>query len=156
MRRLSPLAFVIGLVLLAAPLFPEVTTNLRIPVTVTAFVPCAAGGAGETVNLTGNLHVLMTMTVNANHVEASLHFQPQGITGTGSATGDKYQGTGVTRSSFSADIVGFPFTTTFVNNFRVIGQSTGNDFLVHENFHLTITANGAATAAVDNFSVECK
>ena len=52
--------------------------------------------------------------------------------------------------------MGFPFTTTFVNNFRVIGQSTGKDFLVHENFHLTITANGAATAFLDNFSVECK
>jgi hypothetical protein len=156
MRGLWQRAFVIGMVLLAAPLYPEVTTNLSLPVTVTALVPCAAGGAGETVSLTGNLHVLMTMTVNANHVEASLQFQPKGITGTGSATGDKYQGTGVTRSSFSADIVGFPFTTTFVNNFRVIGQSTGNDFLVHEIFHLTITANAAATAAVDNFSVECK
>jgi hypothetical protein len=156
MKRLSPLALVIGMVLLAAPLYPEVTTNLSLPVTVTALVPCAAGGAGETVNLTGNLHVLMTMTVNANHVEASLQFQPQGITGTGSATGNKYRGTGVTRSSFSADIVGFPFTTTFVNNFRVIGQSSGDDLLVHENFHLTITANAAATASVDNFSTECQ
>jgi hypothetical protein len=156
MRGVSPRAFVIGIVVLAAPLYPEVTTNLSVPATVTAFVPCAAGGAGETVNLTGNLHVLATMTVNANHVEASLQFQPQGITGTGSESGDKYHGTGVTRSSFSADIVGFPFTTTFVNNFRVIGQSTGNDFLVHENFHLTITANAAATASLDNFSVECK
>ena len=156
MRVLMSCGFFIGLAILTAPLYGEVTTNLSLPMTVTAFVPCAAGGAGETVNLSGNLHVLMTLTVNVNHVESSLQFQPEGISGTGSVTGEKYQGTGMTRSSFSADVAGFPFTTTFVNNFRIIGQSKGNNLLVHENFHLTINANGSVTASMDNFSMECK
>jgi hypothetical protein len=156
MRALSPFVLRICLTLIAAPLYPEVTTNMSLPVLVTAFVPCAAGGAGETVDLTGNLHVLMTMTQNANHLEVSLQFQPQGISGTGSVTGDRYQGTGVTRSRFTMDVAGFPVSTTFVNNFRVVGQTSGNDFLVHENFHLTVNGNGAATAFLDNFSVECK
>src|SRR5437870_11727085 len=45
---------------------------------------------------------------------------------------------------------------TFVNNFRIIGQARGNNFLIHENFHITINANGRVTAFVDNFSVDCR
>jgi hypothetical protein len=43
-----------------------------------------------------------------------------------------------------------------VNNFRIIGQGTGNNFLVHETFHITVNADGTMTASVDNFSVDCK
>jgi len=43
-----------------------------------------------------------------------------------------------------------------VNNFRIIGQGPGNNFLVHETFHFTINANGNVTAFVDHFSVDCK
>ena len=31
-----------------------------------------------------------------------------------------------------------------------------NNFLVHENTHVTVNANGEVTASVDNFSVDCK
>jgi hypothetical protein len=150
------IAFCLILALLILPLPAEVTTNMSIPVAITAFVPCAARGSGETVTLTGNLHVLVTLTVNANHIEASSQFQPQGISGIGSVTGEKYQGSGVTRSSFSADVAGFPVSFTSVNNFRIIGQSTGNNLLVHENFHLTINADGSVTAFMDNFSISCQ
>src|SRR6266704_1863397 len=36
------------------------------------------------------------------------------------------------------------------------GQASGNNFLIHENFHITINANGRVTAFVDNFSVDCR
>jgi hypothetical protein len=45
---------------------------------------------------------------------------------------------------------------TFINNFRIIGQGPGNNFLVHENSHVTINANGVITSFHDNFTVECK
>jgi hypothetical protein len=65
----------------------------------------------------------------------------------------KYQGTGDPRDSFNG-VVGFE--ETFVNNFRIIGQGPGNNFLVHENFHITVNVNGTLTVFRDNFSVECK
>ncbi len=132
-----------------------VTTSMIIPLGVfPVFIPCAAGGAGEVVELGGNLHVLFSTTVDdQGGFHAVSHFQPQGVTGTGLTTGDKYQGTGVTRDQFNG-MVGFEFT--FVNNFRIIGQGTGNNFLVHNTFHITVNANGDLTAFVDNFSVECK
>jgi hypothetical protein len=78
---------------------------------------------------------------------------PQGISGTRLTTGDKYQGTGVTGFEFSGKV---GFEETDVNNFRIIGQGNGNDFLVHDNLHITVNADGTLTAFHDNFSVECK
>lgn len=128
-------------------------TNLKMPINIGVFIPCAAGGAGEVVVLSGNLHVLLQTTINDNSFHAKAHVQPQGISGTGSVTGDTYHGTGVTQSQFNGT-VGEEFT--FINNFRIIGQGRGNNLLIHETFHVTVNANGEITAEVDNFRSECK
>ncbi len=130
------------------------TESLKVPIDIGVFVDCAADGAGEFVLLSGELHILNHTTVDANgglHVKS--HFQPQGITGVGDVTGDKYQGTGVTQEEFNLKI---GETDSFVNNYRMIGQGPGNNFLVHENVHVTYNANGTLTADVDNFRAECK
>ena len=98
--------------LVCAPIYAAVVINTSFPVNIPVLIPCAAGGAGEVVTLTGNLHVLMSVTVNANNVSFDSHVQAQGISGTGSVTGDKYQATGITRFNFNADVIGFPFNST--------------------------------------------
>jgi hypothetical protein len=131
-----------------------VTTNVQIPYQDSVFVPCAMDGAGEWVDLSGTLHVLFHTTLNNNGgFHTKTHSQPQGVSGTGRTSGDKYQGTGVTQDNFNGN-VGSQYT--FVNNFRVIGQGPGNNFLVHQLMHVTVNANGEVTASVDNSSVECK
>lgn len=40
--------------------------------------------------------------------------------------------------------------------FHIIGQGTGNNFLRHEKFDITINAMGVVSAFVDNFSVDCR
>jgi hypothetical protein len=118
------------------------------------FVPCAAGGAGELVVFTGQLHELISFNMNAaGGTSGFMHFQPQGLTGIGMTTGLKYQATGVTQTSFS---VNAGEQMTFVNNFRIIGQGPGNNLLVHEVSHITIDANGNVTASFDNLSIDCK
>lgn len=129
------------------------TENIRIPTAIGVFVPCANGGAGENVLLEGDLHLLTHITANNNGFHVKTHAQPQGISGTGDVTGDKYQATGVTQDQFN---LGPGETYTYVNNFRIIGQGPGNNFLVHQTFHYTINANGELTVVVDNFSSECK
>ena len=139
---------------LTLPAQAEVVTNDKIPVDISVFIPCAVGGAGEVVILSGNLHILTSVTLDGNGgFHADTHFQPQGISGTGLTSGDKYQGTGVTRSSFNGKV---GFENTFVNNFRIIGQGPGNNLLVHQNVHITVHPDGTVTASVDNFKVECK
>jgi hypothetical protein len=132
------------------------TTSDVFPVEITQFVPCANGGAGEVVVVTGNLHEVFTTVISGNGtLVLRSHFQPQGVSGVGLTTGDKYQATGVTELS---DVISppFPVTSTFVNNFRFIGQGPGNNLLVHEVAHLTIDANGVVRVDVDKASVECR
>ena len=132
-------------------------TNEIVPIGIAVFVPCANGGLGEVVQAAGYLHINTHTTINDNRVHVKTHSNPQGVTGVGLTTGDKYQGTGVTQDTNNFDAVdGFPFTFTFVNNFRFIGQGRGNNYTVHENFHVTVNANGETTTVVDNFKAECK
>jgi hypothetical protein len=133
-----------------------VTDNFSIPVSIQVFVPCAAGGAGELIEVSGPLHIVSHTTVNENNFSTKIHFQPQGLSGTGFTTGDKYQGTGVTQEHFGGSFVNGQFSDTFVNNFRMIGEGPDNNFTVHETFHVTVNANGTLTAFVDNFKTDCK
>ena len=145
--------------LLASMIVPAnaaVQANDTTEINLTVFIPCAAGGAGESVDLTGPLHTLITFTINGNNVSGFFHFQPQDISGTGETTGAKYQATGVTQESFKNSLQNGQANETFVNNFRLIGQGPGNNFLVHETLHFTINADGAVTVSHDNFSADCK
>jgi hypothetical protein len=130
-----------------------VVVNDSIPFSLIAFVPCANGGAGEAVLVEGNLHVLITETVNDNNASFKVHFQPQGAEGIGLTTGDTYRATGETQEHVS---LGPSLADTFVNNFKIIGQGPDNNLLVHQTIHLTINANGELTAEVLNESIECR
>ena len=146
-----------ALALFTVPANAAKQVNDMSDINLTVFVPCAAGGAGELVDLSGPLHTLITFTINGNNVSGTAHFQPQGLSGTGETTGDKYQATGVTKaSSFKGSFQNGQFTQTHVNNFRIIGSGSGNNFLVHEVLHVTFNANGTVTVFHDNFSIDCK
>ncbi len=144
------------LAIVIVPANAAVQVNDTTDISLTVFVPCAAGGAGEVVDVSGPLHVLMSFTINGNNVSGYFHFQPQGISGTGETTGAKYQATGVTLESFKNSLQNGQANFTFVNNFRIIGQGPGNNFLVHETLHLTINADGTLTVSHDNFSIDCR
>ena len=79
--------------------------------------------------------------------------QPEGIRGFGQITGDKYQATGVTQDEINADIGA---EETLINNFRVIGQGTGNNFLIHQTMHITFNSNGTVTALVQKLNADCR
>jgi hypothetical protein len=146
----------LALVFVATSANAAVQVNTAIDISLQVFVPCAAGGAGEIVDLSGPLHVLMSFTINGNNVSGVQHFQPQGISGTGETTGAKYQATGVTSTTFQQSLQNGQASETFINRFDIIGQGPGNNFRVHETAHITINANGTVTVNFDNFNVECK
>jgi hypothetical protein len=133
----------------------QFTQNASFPLDTYVYVGCAAGGGGEYVHLTGRLHALYHVTLsNTGSFKLKVHFQPQGVSGIGLSTGAKYQGTGVTQSLDRIGQVGAAFT--YVNNFRIIGQGRGNNYLVHEVLHLKVNANGTLSAAHGQYRVECK
>jgi hypothetical protein len=154
-RSLIISAFAI-LLLSSVPAQAAVVTNTSIPITLTVFVPCANGGAGEDIEVSGFLHVLISTTVDTKGgVHFSEQFNPQGVSGSGLTTGDKYNAIGLTRDDFSTTSSGV-VQVTFINRFDMIGQGPGNNFSVHETEHITVLPDGTVTVFFDNFSITCK
>jgi hypothetical protein len=151
------LAFMTGALAGATPVAAEattVTTNTQFEVSFPVFVPCANAGAGEFVVLSGTQHQLFHLTTDDQgglHLKSTI--QSQGISGIGLTTGDKYQGTGPSQSETNITVGS---QQTLINSFKVIGQGPGNNFLVQQTTHITVTANGDLTAFVNDFSVECR
>ena len=130
-------------------------TNTSTPVDFLAFVPCAAGGAGEVVHLTGEVHSIVKLTINGNRFNLAEHINFQGVSGTGQTTGDKYQGTDTVNHSDNDSLNNLQHAETFTSSFRVNGQGPGNNLAVHEVTHLTINANGDVTVLFSDFSIDC-
>lgn len=151
------LALVILFTLTALPAMAQgtaVTTNIKYPILWMEWVGCANDGTGEWIVLSGYMHELWHTTLDGKGgFHTKMHFNPQGLSGEGQTTGDKYKGTGVTQEHFNGKVGS---QSTYVNNYRMIGQGPGNNLLVHENWHWTVNANGEVTADVDNYSFECK
>src|SRR5690242_9164099 len=107
----------LGLLQLSASPAQASTQNNYFPIDLFVFIPCANSGAGELVELTGQLHDLFTITSNSN---GTFHVKfldnPQGVSGTG-PSGDKYQATGGTQGEFNTKV---GYQSTYVNNFRII------------------------------------
>ena len=91
-NRRMMMCLVVLLAILVAPAKAAVQVDDRTDIDLTIFVPCADGGVGETVDLSGPLHTLISFTINGDNVSGKMHFQPQDISGTGETTGDKYSG----------------------------------------------------------------
>jgi len=147
---------IVALMILSTSANAAVVVNDKTDINLSVFVPCAVGGVGEIIDLSGPLHTLISTTLTGNSVSGYFHFQPQGLSGTGETTGAKYNGTGVTEQSFKSSLQNGQANLTYVNNFRIIGQGAENNYLVHETLHITINADGTLTVFHDNFSIDCK
>jgi hypothetical protein len=142
-------AFVFGVGRANASAF-SFTANTTFPISITL------DACGNEFTVSGNLHDLFHVTFDgAGGFHLDAHDNPQGISGSDLAR-NKYQGTGITRSDVNEASVIFPLNETFVNNFRMIGQGSAPNFDVHENFHVTVNADGTLTSFHDNFSITCQ
>ena len=128
-----------------------ITLNRQVPIAFDVFVPCANSGAGELVSLSGTLHVLFGLTLAPNGTILRLVSveQPQRVSGFGQTSGGIYRGTGSTQELSNANV------STRVNNFRIIGEGSSSNFLVHQVFHITVSTEGEPITTVDFVSVEC-
>ena len=157
MMKRSRLALVIlfGLMMsamLTMPVHAEVTQNdVKIPFDMYVYNP----GAAEWVHLTGYLHILMIDY--DGYTYRVFQSNLQGVSGIGETSGDKYQATQGGTTVVNAPRVPYPpfeMTTTF--NSRLIGPGTGNNYLMHSVFHITVNANGELTAVVVESWIEVK
>jgi hypothetical protein len=156
MKNTKIMMFLVAvLAIFTKPANAAIQVNESTQITLSVFVPCAAGGAGEIVDLSGPLHVLFTFTIKGNNVSGRFQFQPQGISGTGETTGLTYHATGLTAENFTQSLQNGQLNVTSINRFDIIGQGPNNNFTVHETLHFTYNADGTNTVFFDNFSIEC-
>lgn len=128
-------------------------TNLMIPFTdLPQPNPCS----GEIVLISGNLHMLISTTINANIIRIRTQWQGAGFRGIGQTTGDVYQAVGTTNESTVMTTFNGMFVNTLANNLRVVGPGPDNNFLLHQTLHMTINANGDLTVSFDEFWTECR
>jgi hypothetical protein len=128
-------------------------TNVTLPFAFAAFVPCANGGLGEVVNLSGDDHIVVSVTIdNGGNFHVKQHFNAHG-SGVGSTTGAKYQFNEVANFEETLNPPGGEENLTLT--FKVTGQGPGNNLVIRETFHITVNANGDVTVNRSSFSVDC-
>jgi hypothetical protein len=132
-------------------------SNDQVPLVDTFLVPCAAGGAGELVDVSGTLHAVAHVTIsNSGNFISKLNFNAQGATGTGQTTGDTYRANGGAGGALTIQGDGLPWRDTFVENISLIGPGPNNNLLLRTTVVITINNNGELTAFLEKISVECK
>jgi hypothetical protein len=147
------LALLVGLQLTSTA-HAAMVINVSVPTERQVFVPCANGGVGEVIVISGELHALISVTLDANGgVHEHILFNPQGVDGVGLTTGLKYQRVGVAEEDINGTVGS---TDTFVEVFDMIGQGPGNNFKLHVTSHITVNADGSLTASVANIFSTCK
>jgi len=117
------------------------------------YVSCANGGDGEEVAVSGNLNVVMKLITNENRVTFTYHINPQGLTGLGLTTGERFVASGGSNGTQSGVLENGQFTTTFTEQLRIVGASA--TFLVRYKFHVTITPDGVYTVSTSEEQSAC-
>ena len=129
------------------------TEHLFIPYSLNQFVPCANGGAGESVQLEGTLRLMGHITEAGGMFFFHYYAQPYNVSGYGVITGDRYHLVG---HSFGRISVSVSATDTNTSSFQVIGDGPDNNFTAHSTWHFVFTPQGELTASVDNYRIECR
>jgi hypothetical protein len=145
----------IVLMLVAAAFAVPVSAHAETVTQIVDFNSFVTACNGDTIALSGQLLIVQTTTATpSGGFVVSVHFQPQGISGTDLQTGTAYRGTGVTRDIVVTTPAGGT-TETFVNLFRVQATAGADSFIVSQLVHFTVSATGVLTASVDKSSTSC-
>jgi len=126
-----------------------------VPFATTVFVPCANGGAGEDVAITGTGQLDITESLDGYggyHYRYS--FAPLEVGGVGQESGDQYNSVGgKERQVLHVDPAGFPVNTNFTANYNLHGPN--NNFRMKALVHFTYNANGVLTSDFYSQEIIC-
>jgi len=110
----------------------------------------------DAIHVDGDLHILVTATINDNHVSGNFHLNPQHAKLVGLTTGNEYIGTGMLHDSFQGSLTNGAATFTFVNNFILVGTGPAPSYIYQVVAHTTINANGDVTVELESVTDECR
>lgn len=121
------------------------------------FIPCAAGGAGEIVDFTGRIHLVVHQIVTpSGPVTHQALLQIQWMKGIGRTTGDTYQGSSLDATAMTYQQPNDHLQAQDVWHIHYVGPGPGNDFFEWETLQFHVNANGVVTVNVLKESTDCK
>jgi hypothetical protein len=127
---------------------------VAVPFENTLFVPCANGGLGENVSLTGKTNFVYQMTWTDHDFTMVYHDNYHEVTGVGLSSGETFAGSGGTNGTVMGSWVNSQWVGTMVRQVKVIGKNT--TFRVTETLHLVVTPDGNVTVDAREQTVDCR
>jgi hypothetical protein len=148
-----PLALLAIQVARPTPALAENVVNVTFHVPAQVEInPCTPG---DVVNLSGDIHVVITTTADAaGGYRVDNHLNSQ-LSGASILTGLEYTNSTTNDEEWYARPP-FPAVHTHTYDFELVNQTGFDNYVLHMTMHETVDANGVPTATVDNFSMDCK
>ena len=147
----ATLLLALGLLLLASPARAAQIVNVTVNVPAVVYDnPCV----GEPVSLSGDLHLILNVTIDSS---GGYHFVSKwnaSYTGTGLISGATYKASESKQESWSASQLPASHTTTSV--VKLISKGGAQNAYLYTTTTTTIDANLVATVTVDSVSIDCR
>ena len=124
-----------------------------VPFETTVFVPCANGGAGEDVKLTGFTNFIYGLVYTDHGFTLVYHDNVHQVTGVGLSSGEKFVASGGTNGTVNGVWYSSQWVGNTTTQMKIIGQST--KFTVIYKHHITVSQDGSVTVNNIEQTADC-
>jgi hypothetical protein len=153
--RVVALLIAVPLAFLAFGVTPAQATTTNVTIHVPASVQTNPCFPADVVNLSGDIHIVITTTSARNgSMRVNNHLNSE-LMGVSITTGTKYVNSEDQDDEWFARPP-FPVVHTHTYDFLLLSQSHTPNYVLHMTMHETVNANGVATVTVDKFSMDCQ
>ena len=125
-----------------------------VPFETTVFVPCANGGAGEDVKLTGFTNFIYGLVYTDRGFTLVYHDNVHQVTGVGLSSGESFVASGGTNGTVLGVWYSTQWVGTTIRQMKIVGQNT--KFTVTYKYHITATPGGDVTVNSTEQEADCK
>jgi hypothetical protein len=155
-RMIPRLAMVVALAGAAGPVATAraenvVNTTIHVPASVQTN-PCFPA---DVVNLSGDIHIVMTSTADGMGGYHEVNQLNSQLSGRSITSDTRYINSENQTDDWYARPP-FPAVHTHTYDFNLISQSNTPNYVLHMTMHETVTANGIPTAVVDDYRMDCQ
>jgi len=124
-----------------------------VPFETNVYVPCANGGAGEYVELSGFTNFIYQLQWNNNSFTLVYHDNVHQLTGVGVSSGETFVASGGTNGTVMGSWVSNQWVGTTTSKVKVVGPNT--NFTVTYKDRITITRDGTVTVENTEITAVC-
>ena len=125
-----------------------------VPFETTLFVPCANGGGGEDVTLTGFTNFIYQVTWTDQNFTLVYHDNVHKVTGIGTSSGETFVALGGTNGTVMGSWVNGQWIGTTTQQLRVVGRKSS--FFVTYKYHITVTSEGKVVVNSNEDTADCR